>query len=285
MNKSIINSLPNYQLSRALLAFSQLATLNLGNIRDLFNESRLNNGSTIFDKISVFHIFGYDNLGILEILISVLLILVILGILPHLTSILHWWVSFSFLQSAVIVEGGDQVVAILTFLLIPIIFICNNNSYLSISRKVELTSFKLIFLKSIYFLISIQISYIYFEAGYAKLAVAEWTDGTAIYYWFFHNTFGSHIITELPIFILLIKSSYFTCIITWSVILFEILFSTLVLLEREERRQFFIYGFLFHFLIYIFIGLGSFSVAMIAAVILYTLPFENHIKFLRDESI
>jgi antimicrobial peptide system SdpB family protein len=53
--------------------------------------------------------------------ISVIILLVVAsGWRPRYTALFHWWISFSLQTSAITVDGGDQVTAVLTFLLLPI---------------------------------------------------------------------------------------------------------------------------------------------------------------------
>ncbi|PZG39838.1 hypothetical protein C1I98_23110 [Spongiactinospora gelatinilytica] len=51
---------------------------------------------------------------------AVVLVWVAGGWRPRLSAIPHWWVCFSFSTSSNIIDGGDQVAAITSLLLIPI---------------------------------------------------------------------------------------------------------------------------------------------------------------------
>ena len=48
------------------------------------------------------------------------LLLVLSGYYPRFTGVLHWLISSSVFQAANLVEGGDQITAILTLLLVPV---------------------------------------------------------------------------------------------------------------------------------------------------------------------
>src|SRR5690606_41724342 len=84
-----------------------------------------------------------------------------------------------------------------------------------------------IFLKiicnSVFLLIFIQIAVIYLQAGVEKFyKTEEWRNGTAIYYWINHNTFGvggniQRFFNYLLQFPLIITT------LTWSVIILEII--------------------------------------------------------------
>src|SRR5262249_26261690 len=47
-------------------------------------------------------------------------LLVVLGYRPRVTGVLHAWVAFGLQASAITIEGGDQIAAILALLLVPV---------------------------------------------------------------------------------------------------------------------------------------------------------------------
>jgi len=48
------------------------------------------------------------------------LIIIASGWRPRVTALPHWWITFSLQNSAITIDGGDQIAAVLTFLLIPL---------------------------------------------------------------------------------------------------------------------------------------------------------------------
>jgi len=76
------------------------------------------------------HFLSSTNILVLMKWLAILVLLfVIIGYFQKIACLLHWWVSFSFLYSATIIDGGDQIASILTFLLIPICFLDNRKNH------------------------------------------------------------------------------------------------------------------------------------------------------------
>ncbi len=269
-----------YGLSRSFLAISLLITLFLTGHDYLFPEI---NGKLIkapmvgVENISIFNLFK-DNIIIAYIISILILIWVISGFLPQLSGVLHWWVSYSYITTGVIIEGGDQISEILTLMFIPVTIFDNrlNHWYEPKSNKKE---FAKAFVWSIYFVLSIQISIFYFHAGVAKLNVTEWVNGTAVYYWFTHNFFG---ITEnfKSIFIYLLSFKYIVVFITWGTMVFEIILFGWIFMQRNKWnwKILFISAVLFHVSIAFIHGLVSFMFTMIGVLIIYFFPKDIQLK-------
>ena len=195
-----------------------------------------------------------------------LLALAAAHILPAVTGTLHYWVSASFAATAVPLDGGDHVGAALTLLLIPL-------SVLDIKAVRERRDRVLLRLLrtvacSARVAATIQVMIIYFHAAVSKLAVEEWADGTATYYWFNHPWIGAS--DELLYLLGPVLQTPWVCLLTWGAVLLELCLSAAPLLSRELRRALFVSGVLFHWLIAILHGLISFSLAMIGALLLLT---------------
>ena len=110
-----------YGVSRSLFALGTFITLIFNSNESLFaiNQYKLKENLSLINEINLFHLFDYEGLYISKIISLVILLLVIFGIYPRYTGILHWWVSVSFFNAGTIVEGGDQITANVLFFLIP----------------------------------------------------------------------------------------------------------------------------------------------------------------------
>ena len=99
----------------------------------------------------------------------IVLLFVITGYFHKITSILHWYISFSLYSSLTIVDGGDQIASIITLLLIPIGLSDNrNNTWFRDEPKLS-NSTRLFFVSnSFLFIIQLQIAIIYLNSGVAK---------------------------------------------------------------------------------------------------------------------
>src|SRR5690606_13118926 len=213
--------------SRSILALGTMLTLLANPVRTLF--IKRDNGdfvislleNSFISKFSVFYLFGHDYQSILisKWISIIILALVISGYFIKMSSILHWWVAFSFLNSSTIIDGGDQIASILTLFLIPICLCDNRKNHWNkkIDRESVLNIISIFFL----FLIKVQMAIIYFHAAVGKFSHSEWANGTALYYWLNHSFFG------MPEYLSFtnnfLSNSYFIILATFGVLIIEIL--------------------------------------------------------------
>lgn len=270
-----------YGLARSLLALTFLLTLLFTGIDNLFpsvNDTLMRQPILDFEKLSIFYIFR-DNLAIAFWFTVIILLSVISGYLPQLTSLLHWWVTISYTFSGIIIEGGDQIAAILTLLIIPIAITDNRVNHWHPIKDSNRPKVKL-FVWTFFAIISLQVSVIYFHAFVAKLFVTEWLNGTATFYWFTHNIFGVPQKLE-SIFYILMSNKFIVVLITWGAMLIEFMLFSWLFIKRNKWnwKILFLIGVLFHFFIALIHGLVSFGLTMTAILILYFFPIESNLKF------
>lgn len=269
-----------YGLGRSFIALSLLITL-------IFTKSHVYFPSDFFQigqpsqtiVPNLFYLFGEKNLTISLILSCFILIMVISGVLPQITGILHAWVAYSFFTGALIIEGGDQIGQIITILLIPVTMLdrrlnhWNGEEYFKYERPEWLDFFGFTCL----IVIQVQMAIVYFFAVAEKINSDEWASGTAFYYWFNHNPFGA----AEPIKSLLnpiISNPYVTPLITWGVLLLEALLFGAIFMKKEHRLLMFKLGVCFHFMIIVVHGLWSFFFAMVGGLIIYLLPWDKSLN-------
>lgn len=199
-----------------------------------------------------------------------LLLVVASGWRPRVTGLLHAWLANSFMRSIVMMEGGDQVHAILTLFLIPITLADSRRSHFDAAKAPESDALA-IFSTMGWIFIRIQMAVIYLQAATAKLAVAEWTDGSAIYYWAHHAQFGMSTMVEAvmgPV----MRAAWSSALITWGTFLLEMfLFAALI---GARRWQWFLLpiGIAFHLGIMLIHGLFTFALVMIGGLVLFLGP-------------
>lgn len=265
-------------LARSLLALSLLCTLIFSPAELLFSGPHgfMEGNVKSIHRFTVYGVFG-EYLVAAKYFSLVVLIFVIAGIYPRFTGIFHWWVSVSFFLTSPYVDGGDQVCSILSFLLIPIT-LCDNrkNHWIVYSNP---PSFNNLIANVGLTVIGLQVSVIYLHAAIAKVSITEWLNGTVIYYWFTHNTFGLNPILE-PLILPIITNNYLVYFITWCVLVLELSLFACILANHRIKKTLFICGVFFHFLIFLVHGLGSFALAMTSALILYLLPSRREINFI-----
>jgi len=270
-----------YGLSRSCLAFGLLITLCFTGCDNLFPTVDGNLIKRVvfdFEKISIYHILS-GNLFFAWLISIAVLLFVISGFLPQISGILHWWVAYSYMVSGVIIEGGDQISAILTLFMIPVTVTDNRLNHWYRARYCDRRRFKLA-VWSVYAVMTLQVSIIYFHAGVAKLNVQEWVNGTAVYYWFTHDVFG--VPDNLRIFVAHILSDTFAVTtVTWGTIVLEILLFGWIFMKRNKWnwKVLFVLGFVFHLSIALVHGLISFMYAMLGALVIYLFPKNIDLNF------
>lgn len=261
-----------YGIARTVIALSTFCTLLFNPTQILFIAyGQLGTKCDPFN-ISIFCVF--PNLEIARWVAVALLVPVIIGWRPMITGIIHWYLCYSFINSATIIDGGDHIASIVTLLLIPVTLTDTRKwHWQSVEPSPDSLSYNVRSLIAISCLIviKIQVAVIYLNSAVGKLFVPEWKDGTAIYYWFTHPLFGyPSWLSAILEPIVLNGTAIF--LITWGTILFElVLFAGLFMDEKLKRPVLFL-GIFFHLGIVLVHGLGSFFFVMAGALILLLYP-------------
>ncbi len=224
-----------------------------------------------------------DHMGFARWLAIGILLVVATGFRPRWTAIPHWWIALSISDNATLIEGGDQLTANLALLMIPIALTdprkwhwqpapTRSDSLGSDAAKLVAVTARL--------LIQLQVAVVYFHAAVGKLGVEEWKDGTVLYYWLLHPTFGApHWLS--PVVSWSLKNGAFVAMLTWGVIALEYLLSAALFMPKRFWPFLLVGGFGLHAGIVLIHGLFSFGMVMFAALILYLRPWER--PFTRPE--
>lgn len=212
-----------------------------------------------------------------------ILLTVAAGWRPRCTALPHWWVAFSVQVSATIPDGGDQVTALLTLLMIPVALTDNRRWHWSIPRgynslpSTSLEGSRRLIATMTFWLIRLQVAAIYFDAFVGKLKVQEWANGTVLYYWFTDPSFGPpHWLN--PLLTWLTTTPLLVAVMTWGTLILEFSLSLGLIAPRSARRYLLIAGIMFHSLIAVTMGLISFGLAMFGALLLYLRPVDQPIS-------
>ncbi len=267
-----------YGLARSMMAVSLLITFWFSDSIVLFKDYDLVDSTQLnmLEQFSFFYLLS-NNLVWAKIISILVLFSVISGYFPQVTSVLHWWIAFSFISSSTVLEGGDQLNSIMTFLLIPIAVTDNRICHWHRSIYSDAPRLKMI-AWSCYLIITLQVSIVYFHAATAKFAVEEWVNGTAVYYWSTHHFFGVNESLRNILFYVTSKK-VIVVFITWGTLLLEIILFAWVFMKRNtwNWKLLLIFAIGFHFGIIILHSLVSFFFSMIGALILYLIP--KNLKF------
>lgn len=271
-----------YGLARSIIALSSVLTLSLNKAETLFlptSDSASYPSCIGLGKISLFCLVPdeYIYLDVVRIIIVFLLIVIASGWRPRFTGIIHWYISFSFVQSAVTVDGGDSVAAVITLLLIPLTLTDPRKwHWCTMKESDKFEGRKLIALITL-ITIRVQIAIIYFHATVAKLAEVEWINGTAVWYYAQHPMLG----LNLSLFDIFenFLSSEFVVLPTWGTLLLQTILFAGIFAPKEKRHILLILAIFMHEIFAVFLGLISFSLMMIAALILYFRPTDDVFEF------
>jgi len=163
-------------------------------------------------------------------------------------------------------DGGDQVAALLALLLVPISLTDSRRWHWHpcFPRYVEVQGWSLLAIR-------MQCSVIYLQACLAKLSVPEWVDGTALYYWMRHPSFGPpEPLRALTDTIFLYGPP--VAAVTWGTLVLEFCLGIACILPRAVRPPLLSLGITFHLVIACAMGLWSFAIAMWAVLLLLLHP-------------
>ncbi len=255
-------------LGRSLLALSTLLTLCFNSQEVLFYSGINNQNTPKIQDLSINIYTWFPELAHGYYFSIIVLILVLIGIYPRITCVFHWLVTFSFLTTTALGDGGDQIASILTLLLIPVCIFDKRKwhwSSIEYTHNFYTNSIAAIF----YELIRIQMFVIYFFASVGKFPSEEWKNGTALYYWFNEPLFG---VNEfyLPFVNIILESPILTSLSTWSVLVLELSLAFAYFISSQKTRMIFLFmGVFFHFMIVLFFGLISFYFVMAAGLIFF----------------
>lgn len=264
---------PLLGLARSLLAAATLATLLATPHTQLFFRSvNYPDGVTCDRPLSagsLFCLFRGDTGWIAMSIAIAVLLLVLSGFLPALTALPHWWVAWSFNMTSPVPDGGDQVSAVLTLLLLPLLLGDRRLNHWQADRRYTSRTIAVkVLAYSALILIWVQVCVIYFHAAVGKFAVEEWANGTVLWYWFHDPTFApAEPLRSMLLWI--VGSDVGAAVLAYGSLLTELLLAFALVANQRFRSVMLVVGVLFHLSIAVSFGLWSFSVTMTAALLLY----------------
>jgi antimicrobial peptide system SdpB family protein len=203
----------------------------------------------------------------------VILLVVASGWRPRLTALPHWWATASFQASTTTADGGDQVAAVITLLMLPIALSDGRAWHWQRARPVGDLAVAVLAWSALV-VIRVQVAGIYLQASMAKLGKQEWANGTALYYWLSDPLFGVPGWAE-PLFGPVLADAAGVTILTWGTVAVEFALVFGLFARRAARPYLLGAGVLLHGSIALFMGLGSFALAMIACLVLYLRPLDR----------
>lgn len=274
-----------YGLARSIMALSTALTLAVNDASIFFRPGA---GQTTPYCDGTYSIFctvpnNYTYLNIIRWLCVVLLLVVISGWRPRVTGLIHWWITYSLQVSAMTIDGGEQVGAVFTLLLIPITLTDSRKwHWEKVGQNKSLINnkdlyYRVIALTTLCF-IRIQVAILYFNSAAAKLADEDWLNGTAVYYYaqdpmlgfpsVLKNIFNGFLSSPLVVFP------------TWGSLIIQFFLFAFLFSPKSYRKYMFLIATFMHEIFAVMFGLISFSMIMLGILILYLRPIEDEFNFL-----
>ena len=261
---------PGYALARTLLAASTLATLAASPTSSLFLPVADRPDYPVCDGVARFGLFclASQHLDAGRVIAIALMVPVILGFFPRVLGAVHWWIAYSFQANATMVDGGDQIAAILALLLLPATFTDPRWNHWAAERSGAERLPARLLAWSGHLAVRVQVAIIYFHACVSKFRVPEWLDGTAIYYWSTDPHFGASGLVRTVL--KPVVESKAVALIAWTVLAIELGLAIAIFMPAWGRRAMLWPGLLLHAGIAAVHGLLSFSLVMAAALLIHT---------------
>jgi antimicrobial peptide system SdpB family protein len=233
---------------------------------------------TLLRKTSLFCVMPSSWLEVARWLAVLLLAVVASGWRPRITGMLHWWVTASLHLSGVLTDGGDQLAAVLTLLLLPLTLTDARRWHWQAAPAAQPgDESRRLIARSALVVLRAQVAFVYFHAAIGKLKVAEWSDGTALYYWLLDPSVGAP--SWLARLLLPVLSHPSVALLTWSVLVLEFYLALGLVLGKRTRRVLLPLGIAFHLGIAVLHGLISFVLIMFGALILLLRPSDEEFRF------
>lgn len=263
-----------YGVARTLIAVSTMLTLLVNDTTVLWTPAVGIPNAPLCDPTSpIPNLFciAPEQLSVTRWIAILGLLVVASGWRPRFTGVLHWWITSSLVTSALLVDGGDHLSATLTLLMIPLTLTDSRRTHWEAPPpwpKEAFGSLRAGLASSTLWVLRLQVAVVYLNAAASKWGEVEWSDGTALYYWFADPSFGLTPVLRNA-FGPLLENGTIVSMMTWGVIAFEFaLFGGLFAKDRRTRHVLLTLGIAFHTAIAFVHGLPSFVIIMFGALVL-----------------
>jgi antimicrobial peptide system SdpB family protein len=183
---------------------------------------------------------------------------------------LHLWIVFSVTASITLPDGGDSIALIVVALVTPMCLADRRRWQWTAPEQRMHRNWRTIAYLS-FWALRLQIAYVYADSAIAKMGVADWQNGSAFYYFVRDRMFGSAG-PLAPLWMWLSDQSLTTLMITWGAVAIELAIALFTLLQARWRLVAFWLGLALHALIFLSMGLFSFSLVMVAVGALIATP-------------
>jgi len=269
-------------LARSVLFGGMALTLLVNPATVLFTTSASQPTAPVCDAYNSWALFCLTNssLDVARVVAGICLLVCATGIVPWATAVPGAYIVVSLSMTTTLGDGGDQLYGILALLLLPLSLTDWRRNSWNTDQSQRCADARGALALLGWVLIRAQIFIVYLEAAVGKLAVPEWANGSAMYYWLRNPTFGPgellapfvHAATALP---------PITGILTFGTIALEFCLAIGPLFSMQARRALLFAGLLLHGGIVVLMGVTSFSIVMAAALLLHLVPMNSNLREFR----
>ncbi|MCV7424545.1 hypothetical protein H7K45_28780 [Mycobacterium yunnanensis] len=277
-----------YGVARSCIALGPMLTLLFTPLSDLLFGMK---GSSLDRcvgpvRFGLFCLGGQHGAEVKQWVAIVVLGAVVSGWRPRITCLPHAYVAVSFFLNQSNGDGGDQISSIVSLLLLPVCLTdprrwqwtvyepvrCVRNPSGSFRADASTTAAVVGMC-----VIKLQISWIYVQSGISKLGQSFWVDGTAMYYFVRHGTFGASHWTRDTLY-WVTSQPVLEAALTWAPIVIEVAVGVSLLLPRRFRALLLPPALLLHLMVAVVLGLWSFSVVMWGCLIFLLVPMGTQFR-------
>jgi len=262
-----------FAAGRTLLALATASELVFTRPAALFTTVGPTTGPTCTTNraISLFCLGDPDQFGAVRWWLAIVVLLVVAsGYRPRWMTLAHLWIVFSVATSVTLPDGGDAIALIVVLLISPMCLVDPRPSqWVAPSVRMRPSARAVAYLS--FWALRLQIAYLYADSAIAKMGVEDWQNGSAFYYFVRDHMFGAAG-PLTPIWLWLSDQALTTLAITWGAIALELAIALFTLLGRRWRLAAFWLGLALHTMIFLSMGLFSFSLVMVAAGALIATP-------------
>ncbi|PWK80676.1 antimicrobial peptide system SdpB family protein [Lentzea atacamensis] len=273
-------------IGRCVLALSQLVTLVFTTPSALFHVTDVSPGGltcgglrsvSLWCVTSVFD----DGLAIGKVLAITVLLVVLSGYRPKITSVMHWYVAFSMATAMPDPDGADYVLQVTTMLMVPLCLGDDRTwQWGSVRRPLPGVWRGAAFAARI--ALQMQLCAVYLGAVVTKLMDPLWQQGSALLAVAYHPYAGfPRALLELleP----LLRSYWPVALAGWLVIAVQVGITVLIWGRTRARWYAFVLGLGLHTAIAVFMQLAGFGLTMIGVLVVVCLvPGNNDEGELRE---
>jgi len=200
---------------------------------------------------------------------------VLSGVVPRWTAIPHWYCAHSVAVTLFTVEGGDQLAAVLSLLLVPVLVTDGRRNHwqpVTADRAARVVPSYIA--HSALLVLRIQMAVVYLHASLGKLGVTEWVDGTSLFYWLADPVFGVST-WAAGLFGWLLATPWGVAVLTWGTLVVEFTLALGLFAKWPFRPALLVLGIGLHLSIAVLMGLVTFGLTMVAGLLLYLFRPED----------